>query len=404
MKVKYLLLSLMGVLALSASAQNTTTPEAQNQKAARKTVFRRSAGHWFLTLQGGASAQFLSSNETQNILKRVRVMPTISLGQWHTPYFATRLQVLGGPTPTFYKDQSGEVQTVHSATLGAHFDFMFDIVNFFAKYRENRVFHLTPWVGLGYNYKYKSDFSKFDVDHMFGFNKATDRHTLTANVGITMNLHLAKYFDLVLEAQAAHTNMNLIKKIWDNDYEYTSYTDNQHRYNGLLGVVSAGIQFNMGEQEFEIVTPMDMNMIRDLNQQINILRTENIELSKRPVSCPECPEIKEPQEVKEMILGHQWIYFEFDKSRITKDQMLRVKEVADYINITGKSVRLIAYCDVRGTVNYNIGLAERRARSVAKALTEKFGISSDKISIEWRGKTDQFETYALNRVVIVTSK
>lgn len=41
MKVKYLLLSLMGAMALSASAQ-TTAPE--NQLPARKTAFDRSGG------------------------------------------------------------------------------------------------------------------------------------------------------------------------------------------------------------------------------------------------------------------------------------------------------------------------------------------------------------------------
>ena len=45
MKVKYLLLSLMGAMALSASAQ-TTAPE--NQLPARKTAFDRSGGHWLV--------------------------------------------------------------------------------------------------------------------------------------------------------------------------------------------------------------------------------------------------------------------------------------------------------------------------------------------------------------------
>lgn len=392
----------MGATALSASAQHATSPEAQSQLPARRVVFDRSAGHWFLTLQGGASAQFLESNEDQAILKRVRVMPTISLGQWHNPYFATRLQVMGGPTPTF-RNVGGEVETLNTATLGAHFDFMFDIVNYFAKYNPKRVFHLIPWVGLGYNYKYHSDFKTFDKKGMFNFDSKRDRHTLTANVGLTMNLHVAKYFDLVIEAQAAHTNMNLVKENFDYDAEPSYYSS---VYNGLLGVVSAGIQFNMGAQDWTPIAAMDMNVINDLNSQINILRTENVELSKRPVSCPECPEVVESTApaVEEMVLDHQWIYFEFDKSRITSDQMLRVKEVADYINKTGNSVRLIAFCDIRGTDQYNVALAERRARSVAKALTENFGISADKLSIEWKGESDQFDTYALNRVVIVTSK
>ncbi|MDY3101898.1 MAG: OmpA family protein, partial [Porphyromonas sp.] len=95
MKVKYLLLSLMGAMALSASAQ-TTAPEDQNQLPARKTAFDRSAGHWFITLQGGVSAQFLEGNQAQDFVKRLHVMPTLSIGKWHNPYFATRLQLMAG--------------------------------------------------------------------------------------------------------------------------------------------------------------------------------------------------------------------------------------------------------------------------------------------------------------------
>ena len=282
MKVKYLLLSLMGAMALSASAQ-TTAPE--NQLPARKTAFDRSGGHWFITLQGGVSAQFVAGNEAQDIVKRLHVMPTLSIGKWHNPYFATRLQLMAGPTPTYYKNAAGDIVTNNTAMAGAFFDFMFDVVNYYSKYNAKRVFRLVPFAGVGYNFKYYNDFK--DFSSFFSMSEPY-RHSVAANVGAQMAFRLGKRVDFVLEAQAIYNNLNIVKKDFDYADASATYMPSgvKAAYNGLLGVVTAGLNFNLGKVEWETITPMDMDLINDLNGQINSLRAENAELAKRPVSCP----------------------------------------------------------------------------------------------------------------------
>lgn len=400
MKVKYLLLSLMGAMALSASAQ-TTAPE--NQLPARKTAFDRSGGHWFITLQGGVSAQFVAGNEAQDIVKRLHVMPTLSIGKWHNPYFATRLQLMAGPTPTYYKNAAGDIVTNNTAMAGAFFDFMFDVVNYYSKYNAKRVFHLVPFAGVGYNFKYYNEFK--DFSSIFSMSEPY-RHSVAANVGAQMAFRLGKRVDFVLEAQAIYNNLNIVKK--DFDYADASATympaGVNAAYNGLLGVVTAGLNFNLGKVEWETITPMDMDLINDLNGQINSLRAENAELAKRPVSCPECPEVVAPETKVVAGLSEKAITFKFDSDKLTPNQEIVLYEIAKFVKESNQPITVIGFADVTGNANYNLALSERRAKAVANILTTQYDVPSDMINVEWQGETEQFDTRAWNRVVIVRSK
>ena len=399
MKVKYLLLSLMGAMALSASAQ-TTAPE--NQLPARKTAFDRSGGHWFITLQGGVSAQFLEANEAQDIVKRLHVMPTLSIGKWHNPYFATRLQLMAGPTPTYYKNAAGDIVTNNTAMAGAFFDFMFDVVNYYSKYNAKRVFHLVPFAGVGYNFKYYNEFK--DFSSFFSMSKPY-RHSVAANVGAQMAFRLGKRVDFVLEAQAIYNNLNIVKKDFDYaDASATYMPVGVKAYNGLLGVVTAGLNFNLGKVEWETVTPMDMDLINDLNGQINSLRAENAELAKRPVSCPECPEVVAPETKVVAGLSEKAITFKFDSDKLTPNQEIVLYEIAKFVKESNQPITVIGFADVTGNANYNLALSERRAKAVANILTTQYDVPSDMINVEWQGETEQFDTRAWNRVVIVRSK
>lgn len=46
-------------------------------------------------------------------------------------------------------------------------------------------------------------------------------------------------------------------------------------------------------------------------------------------------------------------------------------------------------------------LSEKRAKNVAKTLIEKYNVSSDRVSVEWRGAEEQpYEVNEWNRVAI----
>lgn len=63
------------------------------------------------------------------------------------------------------------------------------------------------------------------------------------------------------------------------------------------------------------------------------------------------------------------IYFDYDRAEIKPEYVSVVAAHAKYLNAgTGRKVRLEGHADERGSREYNIGLGERRAQAVRRAL------------------------------------
>jgi outer membrane protein OmpA-like peptidoglycan-associated protein len=65
-------------------------------------------------------------------------------------------------------------------------------------------------------------------------------------------------------------------------------------------------------------------------------------------------------------------------------------------------IKVIGYADKNtGTSKYNMGLSEKRAKNVANALIYKYNIASNRVTVEWKGDTEQpYAENAWNRVAI----
>lgn len=78
--------------------------------------------------------------------------------------------------------------------------------------------------------------------------------------------------------------------------------------------------------------------------------------------------------------GLETIYFDFDSSKIRKDQVDVVKRNADWLKgHASEKASLDGYCDERGTTEYNMALGERRARS-ANDYLRTLGVPADQLS------------------------
>ena len=216
---------------LTANAQ---TEQSSSEIAAHRQAFTNERGaNYFLSLGGGVGAMFLKDNNTPSLFDRLSFNAAIAVGKWHSPYYANRLKIVGGEALTYQSFAGTQVRN-ENYFLGAHYDFMFDVVNYFAPYKENRFFHLIPYLGAGYEYKFHNKISKIN-----------DAHALTANAGLQLTFRLARRVNLFLEGEATYNGLNL------HNYDANGFT-NAFRISTL-----AGLSFNIGRQGFSVVEPLD---------------------------------------------------------------------------------------------------------------------------------------------------
>ena len=111
---------------------------------------------------------------------------------------------------------------------------------------------------------------------------------------------------------------------------------------------------------------------------------------------------KDPETPKRENLRRD-IFFTLRGSDISRTEMVKVEDVAAYLNKYPEAkVSVTGYADRRtGNPRINIGYAQKRAQAVADVLTKRFGISPSRISVDSKGDMVQpYEQNDLNRVTI----
>jgi outer membrane protein OmpA-like peptidoglycan-associated protein len=385
MKTKVVLLAILFGAALSLSAQQYQPQIGFSTERGSITNFKKNAApdNMFITVAGGGNILIGDKNGEADFGKRIAPHGAISIGKWYNPYMAFRLQINGGMMKNFSR---GGEQTF--TWINPHVDIMWDVTNFWAPYNEAKVFRFIPFLGMGYAYRPAYTDNDLPAGQWNYFSRS---ESATLNGGAQMLFRLSRGIDLVLEGQ-----YSLLATHWNRDYQPRPHY--KREFQAMLG-----LNFNLGRKEFEVLEPMDYALLNDLNSQINALRAQNAELAKRPERCPECPPPPVIPPAREN--SQNVVYFRLNSAKIDAHQEINISNTADYAKKHSLPIKLVGYADRKtGNPDYNKGLSERRARAVAKQLTEKYGVPTNSISIDWRG--DEVQPYSVNewnRVVIMNT-
>jgi len=380
MKVKVLLLALLCGVVMSVSAQEYQPQVGFSTENGSKVNFKKNkaSDNWFISLGGGADMMFGDYSGDADFGDRIGWVAGLSFGKWWSPYWAVRFQLNGGRLNSFNNLRNGLSKQDFWYGNG-HVDFMWDWTNFWAPYNSKKVVRFIPFAGIGYALRPGKTVDGIEYKRS---------ESPSVNLGVHIPFRLSDRVDLFLEGMYSLYN------------EQFNRVDIGHEEDRVVTAM-LGFNFKLGRTDFEVIEPMDYDLLNDLNNQINALRAQNDELSKRPKSCPECPKVGPVTESRESLKNV--VFFRLNSSVIDKNQEGNIFNTSEYAKKYNLPIKVVGYADKKtGTADYNQGISERRAKAVAKRLTEKYGIPTEKISIEWKGDTQQpYEINNWNRVVIM---
>ncbi|MFY9515265.1 MAG: OmpA family protein, partial [Dysgonamonadaceae bacterium] len=89
--------------------------------------------------------------------------------------------------------------------------------------------------------------------------------------------------------------------------------------------------------------------------------------------------------------------------KIDRHQHVSIYNTAEYLKQNPDAkVKIVGYADkLTGYPEYNWKLSEKRAKAVADVLINEYGIDSSRISLDWKGDTEQpYPQNDWNRVAI----
>jgi len=388
-KVGLLLFLFLGTLSMVAQESGVSA------EAGRKATFARNGfwDNWFIGAGAGATLYLGAECDNASFTDRLTVNPSLFVGKWFNPYIGARIRFQGGAVHTFAGNDAQRMY--HQYHITGHVDFMFNFTQYIMKYNEKRFYNFIPTIGMGaYQRAYDVSDSKFPFAEGF---KGENGFTLNASILNTFRFSDRLSAFIEIGGYFVTDDFNDATRVEPGKAK-------DMRWNGIL-TGTAGLMLKVGKVGFSEAVLMDQNLIDDLNSTINNLRAQNAELSKRPVSCPDCPPVKDcpPAQVVEGDYVPNVVFFRLNSANIDRNQEISIYNTAEYLKANPDAkVKIVGYADRQtGTADYNMKLSEKRAKVVAKALTEKYNINSNRITVEWKGSSEQpYKENAWNRVAI----
>lgn len=278
-----------------------------------------------------------------------------------------------------------------------------NLSNWFLGYNPDRLVNFGVFAGIGANIAFCNDQAADANEQIKAEYNFTNREGLrclwdgtkarfTGRVGANVDFRITDNFSAGVEVHA-----NAI-----NDYYNSKRAGTADWYvNALLGV-----KYTFGKSNTTRVVPVAVPVEKLVEDKVDhIVNNELDDLKKRVDQLEDCCAKKaEPVVVAEPI--RRDVFFPISSNKISAAEMVKVKEVAEYMKKNPNStVEVTGYAD-KGTGNAKINAkyAQNRADAVVKALVAE-GISESRIKSDSKGDTVQpYADQILNRVAICIVK
>lgn len=371
------------VLLLSA-AFITVTGFAQDE-AMKVNRFK---DNWFIQGQVGGSYMFSENYEDADFFDLVSPHAAISVGKYFSPIAGARLNVNGWEAKSYITELDKKYKVTY---VQANVDGLLNLTNLFLPYKQDRAFNLIAFLGVGYAHGFKN--KDYDV---------RESNSIVPRAGLQADFRLNDALSLNLEANGNFIKDQFNGRVYDTDYDVP--------VNVLVGVT-----YRFSKRGFDMAQVADPSIADGLTREVNKLRADVSDKDKEINNLKTLLASKpEPQKivtevVKEdtEVLMNAVVVFKLGSAKLEQNQDINVYNAAKYLQENPKvKVTVTGYADKStGTAAINQRLSEQRAQAVADILTNKYNISSDRISVRASGDKEQpFAKDEWNRVVIFTAR
>ncbi len=383
MRKLMLVLALVGVSTM-AVAQETAVPVKKHSVSTNSFW-----ANWFVSV--GADFNAAYSSQEQGVSgnpfsdKRGTIGFDVAIGKWFTPVIGLRTKFQG----IWGKQVNTEKSHPLFNGFNLHEDVMFNFTNLFCGYKADRVYNISPYVGLGF------------VENLD--NKDAE---ISYHFGLLNNFRVSKHWVIFLDlyANASAGNYDGIGPNNGNKWKKGYWDKN-------IGA-SVGVTYNIGKCTWEKTPDVDALMAMNkaqvdaLNASLAEQEAENARLREMLSKKKEVPVTNVVEKVtKQIVATSQSVFFNIGSAKIaSRKDLVNVKEVAEYAKANGNKIVVTGYADSKtGSAAYNQTLSEKRAQAVAEELV-KMGVDRDNIVVEGKGGVDCLSPFSYNRRVTVVIK
>ncbi len=408
MKRLYLLLGAAALVAVSLTASPSINAQENGNRDEYGKIVRgpyetnRFGDNWFIGIGGGINTFWNDGYD-------MAIAPSIdaNIGKWFTPSIGMRMGYQGissrvwsydanilGPTldtdKGMYQEKFGYMYI--------HGDFLWNISNALSGYKETRFWNFVPYLHAGYFRTYGLD----GVD--FADNE------LAAGAGLLHNLRLSDRFDIIIDMRATVVNgrahgasgIAVLPSVTAGlavDLGWPNFV----RTSTIVGALELANEEKTAVLETAIVALEAANLA--LENQNKTLSQTNSNLQKELKALKGKPAMDATAFFEQM--GPATLFFNIGQTTLSDKEMQHLDFLArNLIDKADDQTKI--YITLLGTADSNTGserrnkhLSEARGKYVFDILTEKYGISPERLTVKSeivKASSDP----ALSRAVVIS--
>ena len=389
---KTILAALVMCVAMTGFAQDTTRVETVEHSMDK---FRVETGsfwsNWFISLGGGAQVYCGDHDDEAPFKDRLAPALDVAVGKWFTPVIGVRLmysglQMKGATQGQDYRTgEAVDGKGGHGFWLykskfnmgNVHADVMFNLLNLFGGYNENRKWDLSPYVGLGIAMIYDSP----------------TLYEYSGNAGLLTSWNFSKALALNLDIHGM-----IVKDHFDNEVGRRSSE----------GAVSAtlGLTYKFKPRGWDrSKTIYNTTYIENENllEKLNEMMAKNEQLQKEL----DANEKLRVETVTKTIAGDYLVIFEKNKIELSNEARANLGMLATVIKLGDPAAvySITGYADSgTGDAEKNEYLSKGRAENVYNCLINEFGINEKLLVVDYKGGVDNmfYDDPRLSRSVIIS--